>query len=307
MKSNAKIKLLISVTLGIVFTFSLLIYNNLNFNEKDNDNEYVKASEVSGKIHIIGNSGWVDFRNDGNCTGQGTSSDPYIIEDLVIDGGGSGNCIWIENSNVPFIIRNCHCSNSGSLDSWDGGIFLSNTHNGDIINNNCPSNGIGICLYNACENITISGNIVESNAIGINLDGGQDNVVSGNTVNNNDWGIYLSWYSSYNTISGNTANKNILDGIYLDYQCDYNIITENTANRNDRTGIRLYQSDNNEVSGNTLIGNTACINERDCSGNTIENNYCRRFLILGYDLFFFIAIIGVISVIIIKKNKFNVF
>jgi hypothetical protein len=50
-------------------------------------NEFLKTSEVSGKIFINGTSDWVDFKNAGKCSGEGTYSIPYVIEDLVIDGG----------------------------------------------------------------------------------------------------------------------------------------------------------------------------------------------------------------------------
>lgn len=45
-----------------------------------------------------------DAKTAGICTGQGTYSDPYVIQDLVIDAGESGSCILIENSNDYFKI-----------------------------------------------------------------------------------------------------------------------------------------------------------------------------------------------------------
>ena len=60
----------------------------------------MNISAVSGKIHIDGNSGWDAFKAAGNCTGNGTYSMPYVIEDLVIGDGGLGSCILIENSDV---------------------------------------------------------------------------------------------------------------------------------------------------------------------------------------------------------------
>ena len=93
MKSNAKSKIIILITLGIVFGLSLFIITNNILSQRNNytsseysdeinlDNENLKISAVSGKIHIINNSGWVDFRNAGNCTGNGTYSEPYVIED----------------------------------------------------------------------------------------------------------------------------------------------------------------------------------------------------------------------------------
>ncbi|MFX0142160.1 MAG: hypothetical protein ACFFDN_51455 [Candidatus Hodarchaeota archaeon] len=50
---------------------------------------------VSGKIHIDNN--WTAAKSAGICTGNGTYSEPYVIDDFIIDGGGSGSCILIEN------------------------------------------------------------------------------------------------------------------------------------------------------------------------------------------------------------------
>ena len=82
----------------------------------------MKISAVSGKIHI--NNNWSDAKVAGICTDSSTYSDPYIIEDLEIDGGGSGSCIFIENSNIPFRIENCTIYNSGR-NSGDSGIIHS--------------------------------------------------------------------------------------------------------------------------------------------------------------------------------------
>ncbi|NHJ25786.1 MAG: hypothetical protein EAX89_14485, partial [Candidatus Lokiarchaeota archaeon] len=110
MKSNRKTKSLILILLGLLFALSPIINNSLNFNGENNDssnldNEDLKISAVSGRIHIDNN--WTYTAGNYTwCTGSGTYPDPYIIQDLVIDGGGSGSCIWIENSTVYFRIEN---------------------------------------------------------------------------------------------------------------------------------------------------------------------------------------------------------
>ena len=94
--------IIVLMLLGIVFALCPIKFNNnlklyMGYSDDiDFDNENVNLSEVSGKIHIINNSGWVDFRNADNCTGEGIYSDPYVIEDLVIYDEGSGSCILFE-------------------------------------------------------------------------------------------------------------------------------------------------------------------------------------------------------------------
>ena len=74
------------------------------------DEDTPKTSMISGKIHI--NNNWSAAKAAGICTGNGTYSEPYIIEDLEIDAGGSGSGILIENSDVYVKIENCTVSDS---------------------------------------------------------------------------------------------------------------------------------------------------------------------------------------------------
>ncbi|HUW91250.1 MAG TPA: NosD domain-containing protein [Candidatus Nanopelagicaceae bacterium] len=335
MKSRAKSRIIVLITLVMVFSLSLLIFNNTTLNDRRTNtssensnlnNKNLKNSVVSEKIQIINNSGWVDFRNSGNCTGEGTYSDPYVIEDLEIDGGGSGSCILIENSSVYFKIENCTLYNTGYNSDY-AGIRLSNANNSRIIMNNCSSNYNGIYLTYS-SNVTISGNTANnSNSSGIKIYYSNNNSILGSSTNYNLIGIIIS-YSDYNTISGNIANisynsaiivehsnfstisgntaNNAFVGILIGYS-NFNNISGNTANYNDR-GIYLATSNYNTISGNILIGNLACIFEKDCEGNKFSDNGSCTYgqagdIISGYNLFFLLGILSVIGIILSKKVK----
>jgi len=267
MKVNGKIKPIILIILGILFAFSSGLFKNLRFNARDRDitsiynsemnfdRENVKSSAVSEKIHIVGNSGWAAFKAAGNCTGSGTYSDPYVIEDLVINGEGSGSCIWIENSNVYFKITNCMVHNSG-VDP-NAGIRLESVSNGVLLNNEVSNNsgGNGIGIWN-CTNNEISRNFVRNNNYTeIGLSGSNNNTVSGNTIINNDYNEYtlLIKDSHNNTITGNRC-ENGFYGISID-DSDNNIVSENTANNNNNAGIAILLADNNIISGNIVDNN----------------------------------------------------
>jgi len=208
------------------------------------------------------------------CNGRGTYSDPYIIENVKIDAGGTGSGIFIENSKVYFIIINCMLYNSGFTDI-DAGTMLKSVSNGTIINNNFSNNNRrGIILDNS-DNNTVTGNIVNNNDYGIFLDISDNNTVSGNNVTNNYRGIYL-YDSGNNTVSGNNATNNYL-GILLDTSDD-NTVSDNDAHNNTISyGILLDASDNNTVSGNTATNNHHGIfllgsGNNTVSGNTANNN-----------------------------------
>jgi len=262
-KINSKIKILL--TLGILFALLPIFSSSLSFitdnsnrsseysDEIDFNNENLKISAVSGKIHIDNN--WTAAKSTGICTGNGTYSEPYVIEDLEIDGGGSGSCILIENSNEYFRIENCTVYNSGTVNWGDGGILLNNTNNGLLIDNDCSSNSNGISLLNSGDN-TISGNSVENNGGGIFFDGGYNNTVSGNfACYNNYTGIYL-WTGTYNNISGNTISYNKNGITFFTSWCSDNVISGNSLKENINNGIFINHGENNTVFNNCLIDNT---------------------------------------------------
>jgi parallel beta-helix repeat protein len=282
MNSNRKTKLVILIILGFFFTFSPIITTNLNFkNSKFSDHinlndEYLKISALSAPIHIddtIPVLNWSSAKDSGICTGNGTYSEPYVIEDLVIDAGGLGSCIFINNSDVYFKIENCTFYNgdiklqtvsnglliNNAINNYQSyGIYLYYSNNNMISENTANYNSRGIYLESSNNN-KITGNTLEYNDFsGIELYGSNNNTISGNTANDNDWGIYLD-SSINNTISGNSASNIITTnqyyGIYLSNNCDDNIISGNTANYNVDDGIHLEYSDNNTVSGNTASNN----------------------------------------------------
>lgn len=290
MKSKPKSIILILIVLGIIFALSPIISNGLNFNagnsnESSNhrddislDTENLKLSAVSGKIHIDNN--WSATESTYSwCTGSGTFSDPYVIEDLVIDGGGSGSCIWIENSDVYFNIENCTLYNSGN--NWDdAGIKLAtDVDNGQLINNIIHDNYIGIYLESS-DNNTISGNIISNsidnglviansynntisgntakyNGNGINLLETENNIVSENIMLNNGGGIFLG-NANYTRILNNTVEHSSGDGISLNGGSNNNWISKNFVNNN-TWGISFVEQSHNNTAINNNVHNSSAI------------------------------------------------
>jgi len=218
---------------------------------------------------------WTWAESQSWCSGSGTWSDPYIIENLNIDGFGVVNCIEIRNSYSYFMINNCTIYNEVT------GIMLENTDRGSLISNNCSNNWEGIHLYNGCNNNTILGNTANNNygGAGIYLDSYCDNnIISGNIANeNDDYGIYLYNDCDDNTISGNTANSNSI-GLWFYMYCDYNIISGNTINFNDygvHVTVEIDEGcDNNIISGNSIMFNNlrGITVDMDCDDNLIYLN-----------------------------------
>ncbi|MHA2036988.1 MAG: NosD domain-containing protein [Promethearchaeota archaeon] len=297
MKSNTKLMIIILITLEILFASASKITITDNNNVINSDNENLKISTVSGKIHIDDDNpsiNWTVAKKDGICTGNGTYFNPYVIKDLEIDGEGSGSCILIDNSEVYFRIENCTLFNCG-YDFYDAGIKLVNVNNGKVLNNNCSNNNIrGILLRNS-NNSIISGNTVNNNnAYGIALYGSHNNTISGNTINEVSKGIILEGNlgGSNNIVSGNLMNECglKLHG-NLETLLSHEIDTTNLVNGKpvyyytNRVNLRSYDFPN---AGQLILVN--------CSGSLISNlnvsyttiaislHYCNNNIISGNTL-----------------------
>lgn len=243
------IKIIILLSFSYIVVSSILSNVNLNFyqvnqirNIKDEKMNLLKMTGYwnIGPIEIDDDDllkNWsISAATYNWCSGLGTLSSPYIIENVTINGGGSNNCISILNSNVYFIINNCTLFNSGG--TWhSGGIKLENVNNGKIIKNNCSFNENGIYL-NSSNNNTLS-----------------ENIANNNTVN----GIFLYEQCNYTKIIGNTANFNAEDpipgdGIYIEKSYN-NLIYNNNVSFNAGRGMDLRTMYNSKIVNNTAIGN----------------------------------------------------
>lgn len=237
---------------------------------------------------IIDDSGggdytWIQAANQSWCSGTGTWNDPYMLENITINGGNIGSCITIRNSTAYFIIQNCTLYNSGPL-SWpiNARIELNNVNNGRLNKNELYLNGsLGISLYYS-NNITVSENVIDvtigeaiglqysSNnfildntvigagpvvhgAYGLNLLESNQNEISGNTIDRNDYDAIILYGCDNNIISGNTVG-NGSRGIYLAY-CNDNNITDNDIAWFSDQGIYLDNSNNNNITENDINNN----------------------------------------------------
>jgi len=214
----------------------------------------LKLSGVSGKISIVGEQGWIDFKDAGNCTGLGTYLDPFVIQDLIIDGHGSGSGIKINLSrNYYFRIENCTIFNCSI------GIELISTDNGTLYQNDCSFNSYGIYLHfphpftpeeYGCFNNTITENMANNNTYGIRLGWATIGYIINNTANNNNMGILHEGYPEI--ISENTVNNNHI-GISL-WHPGYNTeISRNIAFDNRDCGIEI-QANGFNLTGNFMVG-----------------------------------------------------
>lgn len=292
----------------LILFSSGIINNNCDISRKvlsDFSKKDIRSSKNSVPFLIDGNQGWVDFRNAGNCTGEGTYSEPYIIEDLVINGGGNGRLIEIRYSTVYFIIENCIITNGGE------GIYLYNVTNGRFINNNISNNYYGMYVHFYCKNNTIISNNFEANdeigiyllftysdnkiydnyftnngLHGIDLSSSNGNYISGNIIKDTgdgshvgtqEFGILLINDARYNVISNNTILNSNHEGVRISGS-RYNSILNNKIHKNKGTGLHIYYygtlSTYNTIKGNIITNNSGT----GIHIETLENNFTQNLI-----------------------------
>ena len=272
---------------------------------------YNESLNVYKKINL---SGGIDDKNTTisygtDCKYLITIAADYVMFEGfdVVDNGNhiiseiGGALIHVTADNVILqrnTIKNCTNGWGIYLDSCNGnviganlisniksGIYLSNSHTDDIINNqilNCVDAAVDMrnsqsnriydnilsgCRYGIyardCSSSNISKNVIESNTLyGIGLYKSNNDIISENTINKNSVdGIYLNSYLSVvrnNTISGNQI------GVVLDESS--NEIYQNTIISSGSIGLSaLSGSQNNRVYKNSFSGNV--INAKEQGSN----------------------------------------
>jgi len=310
---NKKTKLVLILVLGMIFILPFFSVGYFNSNHLNNELEnetltnmklmgagYWKLNEtifIDGSATGMGAHNWSWVKSqDWFGGGNGTWSNPYIMENITIDAQGVGSCIEIRNTDVYFIIRNCTAINSEYSGSSNfAGIEFINVNNSKLIKNNCSYNpDLGIKLQN-CNNNSLIGNIVMNNLRGTILYNSLNNSVSANIMNNNTgYGLSIRGGSHYNNISKNIINNQYrgleMDGSHNNYinentiynnrergffmnRAHYSKIYENNISNNGEIGLLIAQNINITVKGNNIENNKIYGLEIDCNiPNPAENN-----------------------------------
>ncbi|MHA2007083.1 MAG: NosD domain-containing protein [Promethearchaeota archaeon] len=231
---------------------------------------YINPDNIKNYVVYINdldpNYNWDKTVTDNSwATGSGTYSDPYIIENLYIHGGGQAGMIGIAWSKKFFIIRNCWFNFSGHGDT---GVELYRTNNGTVTNNiiTFTYEGIGLAVS---KNNTISNNLLISDhtkapgsrAIEIVSDS-HANTIFNNKVLNYEHPLYIG-FSVNNTIDRNYAENTLLGSEYGAYPIHVNGVNNTKVINNVLAGAFAYGSFDIQVInsvGNTLKNNTVIVN-----------------------------------------------
>ncbi|MEF8874553.1 MAG: hypothetical protein V5A88_07795, partial [Candidatus Thermoplasmatota archaeon] len=87
-------------------------------------------------ITINGDEEFNELASSENWSGDGSISNPWVIEGYQIDAKGKRYGIKISNTTNHFVIKNCYLHNtSGGYNEEDFGIYMFNVENGLVTNN----------------------------------------------------------------------------------------------------------------------------------------------------------------------------
>ncbi len=236
-------------------------------------------------IVIVGDANFSDTAQAEGWTGDGSSTTPYIIEnlDFVLDPSHMAS-INISHTRSHFIIRGCDLVGPSATLSY--GIFLENVTNGQIINNDIHAYEDAVRILDKSMNILLSGNNCSDNLFGIRVFDSSSVTVIDNISNNNlDYGIYLR-DSNSSTVTNNTCNGNLY-GIFL-YNTNFSTVSDNTCNNNTNSGMYIFSSTSVVVEGNTCNYNREGIyvqqlGSNNVTDNTSNENTAQGFVLHGSD------------------------
>lgn len=204
-------------------------------------------------VRIDNNDELAAFASSGN----GSESNPFIIQGYQIDGSGHGYCMYIGNTTHHFVVRDCYLSNATGYFNepyfFESGLELYKVVNGSVINN----------TFSGCDHD------------GLLFYKTDDSIAKYNNASNNVDGIYLK-YSDNNRVYSNNVSRNNNEGIEL-YDSEHNHIYENNVYENNYKGIFVLMTKNNKIYRNEIYSNEEGIfflggNDHEIMNNSVYNN-----------------------------------
>jgi parallel beta-helix repeat protein len=163
-----------------------------------------------------------------------------------------------------------------------GNYEISDCH----IDNNeiCSIDKYGIYIWNSKNNKIINNNFKSINWSAVHINGSDSDIINKNDCTNNGYGISIL-FSSSSSVSDNNCNFNTRRGIFI--RGSENIaISDNTCDFNNWSGIHSYNSNNIFIDNNQCNNNDYGVSIYYSEINTIQNNICnynlKRGIYLSY-------------------------
>jgi parallel beta-helix repeat protein len=248
-------------------------------------------------IYINGNSQFTAA--NGVSAGNGSATNPYIIENWSIGGFPQYGDIALYSTSAHVVIRNVYLYNTGAC-SYDVGILFWHVANVVVANSTATGGNDGIFISSS-TNVTVTRNSFTHNCTGIEVGPLSDSLISTNlaftqnNVTDNGNGVYIHYANSvsfsYNDVSSNfqgleldTSNSRVVNNTASGASPgpDFGILVIGSNNLvqgnhaySDPLGLAISGS-NNRVINNMLFSDQTglAIGEYGTGSNTtIAQNY----------------------------------
>jgi parallel beta-helix repeat protein len=211
------------------------------------------------------------------CSGPNTVSGNSFVDDGLFVYGSLGNIVADNLVNGKPMVYLEEASDVVVEDA--GQVILINCNRIQVENLSLSNTDVGVQLWYT-NDTKITGNTLTNNSYGLFLASFSNyNTISSNTIANNSNGVFLQ-LSTNNTVTGNAITNNVNVGVTLSLWCNYSTISANTIT-DSWYGVQLtYGSNNNVISGNNITYNNRGVHlfsHSNCniiSANTIANNSC---------------------------------
>jgi parallel beta-helix repeat protein len=195
-----------------------------------------------------------------------STTNSLIINNNITNNYGG---VWLWSSNNNTIYGNDITNN------LDGVYLYQSSNNNTVLDNSLTNNGIGIGIldssYNVISENKIYGNNITMNTQGIWLERSSNNTLSGNSIVNHQYGVWVYQSSGNNVLVENNITSSYF-GVHLYIDSNNNIVSDNNLINNTYVGIWLDLSFNNTLSGNSIINNSCGIMLFSSSDNIIYHN-----------------------------------
>jgi len=195
----------------------------------------LRNNSMSGNRYNFGIDGgsYLDFDNDIDTSNLVDGKPIYYLvgdSDTVINASSNAGLVYCINCD-NITVKDATLANSTN------GIFLFNTSNSEIQNNQIMNASIGISLVSSNNNTITDNNASTNDWYGIYLQSSNNNTLNNNSAVNNYYGISLRQSSNSNTITNNTCSDNSYRGISIgeyeiDYSCHDNVVYFNELYNN---------------------------------------------------------------------------
>ncbi|MHA1516811.1 MAG: right-handed parallel beta-helix repeat-containing protein [Candidatus Heimdallarchaeaceae archaeon] len=247
---------------SIILLLSLLSITALvNSNSDTSSGRKLSDLVTSEQIKILSDQDFIDL----GFSGTGSESDPYLIENLEITGDSYADNIEIKDTTKFFVIQKCYLTSGyqaiSIIDAASGtvqvinniceenslnGLWLENTNDAYIANNEMITNAVGGIRLENCSSILITENTINDitplGAIGVLVFNSDDITITWNIMINQFYSGIGLMHTNDSLIAYNHIEQHNEYSVKVDFGSCNNVIHHNNHINNNLQALSESQA-----------------------------------------------------------------